>query len=424
MTRLTGRHPSRILPVLFSTFFVVYNTGIAGAQRGTANSECGSVAGIQSPAKNQGSRNTGKPGNCNVQPAVIPPTPVVLPMPQSIEAPANTNARNFTVRWRRGAATSNQKPAPVGRYRICVFVGANCQTAHRNAVFEHTRVRTLNFTPPTGLDYRKFQGQVVSWSVAACSTAHNMLCSPYSAPQQAIWRMPRPRGLRARIRSTGDAGLEFNFDWTDVHGAAHFFICLTLGEASRCLSEPTFREADPWVKMLNNARYSTRKPLAKFRGRSLQWRVAACPNAPAGDDRCTWSLSKSIVVPNPMSPPRPKTSVHTDSNIESLTFRWTNDHQIGKVSHQYFCLLQTFPGLNNAHFCNPRQNGSQTYRLPANQTSCLMRRPFFGNPDAKTGDAVGAAVATCNAQNECAWSKVWRIQLDGLKPFSWRTRCN
>jgi hypothetical protein len=408
------------------------------------------------------------PGQQSVRP--VPPVLIEPADGVAITAPEG-GAAAVQFKWQPGSPTG-----PVTSYRVCVFEATkSCQDPGSESY--SVGAQAVILSPPSGLPIAKFLGKSLKWSVEACVT-HTMgttvpqvsrpgdplpsqgapvsiQCS--SSPARTLfWILPPPQlaGL-GRSGGTDPAVPHYAFYWTPVTGARAYLFCIYDGQMSNCTSRttlPTYNP-NPLIVDVGGPEYRVTYDLPQFRGRQVQWTVAACthllpdqvPTSPLPDDlRCTWQRQPTgwsqVDILNPLLPPtiNPVADVvrTTLDSPPELKMSWQlnrpQDVRTVKVcivtargpggqtvqpADRARVLSQMSPSACDLH------NLADNPNRPRTLSFCTIRRPFIstGDPDRTV---FGFAVAACNERNQCWYSTPFAVVRDDFRPFSGQARCD
>ncbi len=213
-----------------------------------------------------------------------------------------------------------------------------------------------------------------------------------------------------------------------------------------CTPRTTSRGNNPFIVDAGGPSYRVTFDLPQFRGRTIQWSVAACthwqldqmPSSPLPDDlRCTWQRNirgqGTIKILNQLraptiNPVRAQVSTSPD-NPPRLQMTWTftrpQDVRFVRVcvltargsggtpvapEDRAGVLRQTNP--YDCNYLNVMQNPDR----PASTTSCTFRRPFLDTGDSSR-TIFGFVVGACDDDRNCRYSQTIAVVRDDVAPF-------
>jgi len=380
-----------------------------------------------------------------------PPRPIVAGRALDIE-PASEADMAVTLSWGRGTFQLPKPgevilPTPSARvdyYKVCVWDGdpinADCDgtAVPKQIVTNLPGSRTM---ATVRLDHRQFQGRSVSWSVAACSCAgvptgggplsacqdpmpdrfNAPGCTVASATQRINWMLPPPTGLR--VSSNGrDPGSEtahpfdrYTFSWDPVWARSYYRLCLYDGTSiDACLARPldgaSSWDANP-LRLVDSARQvPVNFDLPQFRGKQVQWTVAACAEDLPPARRCRLALPQPLAVADPLNPPVIESYQVSENLTENarIAFGWRLTDR-SRIAFVRLCIADMrYPGspprAEIVRACEARNRIIDPDRA-AKPTGCAMRYPFFAGQFGTDPVYWGFMVAACNGAGECFWSQ-------------------
>lgn len=234
------------------------------------------------------------------RPAIAPGTPIPGDYTRVIRDDHDRNTLYFTwspagMDWRNRLSRN----WPEDHYRVCLFLGDNCESARLRQIFEFfpaaRDIPPYRYRPAEhGLKADLvFQESRLNWSVAAC-VGKTGQCSRYSKPLPLDWQQKRlPVLLFPKDGATRDPMAKTMFHWEATADVDFYLLCMAKPGIA-CPTRMVPPSDDLFVMVLNNRQRRayldtllnsalTKGPIENYRparlhGQKMYWSVAICRN--------------------------------------------------------------------------------------------------------------------------------------------------